>query len=78
MTLWPIDVWGTEFALVPLINNVINQYQVVANTDGTVIDVNRQKYQMNSGQYLMINSRNAAILKSNSPIELIQFGDYVC
>jgi hypothetical protein len=50
------------------------QYQIVADTNGTIVNANGQIYQLNAGAYRMISESNVALLTSNFPIQLIQLG----
>jgi hypothetical protein len=74
-TLLPTSAWGTVFPLVPfpLVNN--QQYQVVTDTNGTIVNADGAQYQLDAGQYLLLNVTDAsAILTSNYPVQVVQIG----
>jgi hypothetical protein len=73
-TLLPTAVWGTQFPLVPFMNINTQQYQIVADTDGTIVNADGQQYQMNAGQYLLLNVSRSGMLTSNNPIQMVQIG----
>lgn len=73
-TLLPTAVWGTQFPLVPFVNVTNQQYQIVANTFGTIVSADGRQYTLNAGEYLIINVTDTAMLTSNYPIQMVQMG----
>ncbi len=73
-TLLPTNQWGTEFPLVPFMRVKQNEFQFVADTDGTTVDVNGEQHILNAGQYESLFVSDATMLRSNFPIQLIQIG----
>lgn len=73
-TLLPTNVWGTQFPLIPFASITNQQYQIVANTNGTIINADGRQYQLNAGGYLLINVSGISMLTSNYPIQMIQMG----
>ena len=64
-----------EFPLVPFEYVDIQSYQIIANTNGTIVNTTTdQQYQLNVGDYRQINVNGSAMLTSNYPIQLIQLG----
>jgi hypothetical protein len=51
-----------------------NEFQFVADTDGTIVYVGGKKYNLNAGKYLSLVVSDATMLTSNYPIQLIQMG----
>ena len=51
-TLLPTTVWGTQFPLVPFMYSCdISYYQIVANTNGTMVKAAGQEIYLNAGEY---------------------------
>jgi hypothetical protein len=75
-TLIPTTLWGTQFPLVPFAYVTNQSYQIVANTNGTIVNVSitEQSYRLDAGQYLEITVDDSAMLTSNFPIQLVQLG----
>jgi hypothetical protein len=73
--LLPAAGWGTLFTLVPFAYVSSQQYQIVANTTGTIVNVtDGQQFQLNIGDYRLITVAASAMLTSNYPIQLVQMG----
>lgn len=53
------------------------QYQIVVDLDGTVVNVLGKEYPLNANEYQIIQPDDFAVLTSNNPIQLIQMG-HVC
>uniref|UniRef100_A0A914V7V1 IgGFc-binding protein N-terminal domain-containing protein n=1 Tax=Plectus sambesii TaxID=2011161 RepID=A0A914V7V1_9BILA len=72
---FPVDDWGTQFAAIPLMFLTMNYYQVIANTDNTVVSVGEGTtiVTLNAGEYQRFQI-GAALVTSNYPIQLIQIG----
>jgi len=70
----PTDIWGSQFPLVQFANIRNQEYQIVANTNGTIVNVSTNQYRLNAGHYQIIRANDAEILTSNYPIQLIQIG----
>uniref|UniRef100_A0A914X2J2 IgGFc-binding protein N-terminal domain-containing protein n=1 Tax=Plectus sambesii TaxID=2011161 RepID=A0A914X2J2_9BILA len=73
--LLPVGVWGTQFTAIPFMYFSTNSYQVVSNTDNTVVSA-RDKIiaTLNVGEYRNF-SIGAALVTSNYPVQLIQIGE---
>ena len=72
--LLPVGAWGTQFAAIPLMFLSTNYYQVVANTDNTVVSVgSTQIASLNAGEYRRFQS-GAALITSNYPVQRVQIG----
>ncbi len=63
--------------MVPFINVTNQQYQIVANTNGTIVNADGREYQLNIGEYRTIITNTSTMVTSNYPIQLIQMGQ-VC
>jgi len=50
------------------------EFQFVADTNGTTLDVDGDQYNLNAGQYQSLVVYDATMLTSNFPIQLIQMG----
>ena len=73
-TLLPTAAWGTQFPVIPFANVDNQQYQIVANTDGTIINLNDDSVHLDAGQYQILNIGGAIMLTSNYPIQLVEMG----
>uniref|UniRef100_A0A914VP80 IgGFc-binding protein N-terminal domain-containing protein n=1 Tax=Plectus sambesii TaxID=2011161 RepID=A0A914VP80_9BILA len=74
--LLPVGVWGTQFAAIPFLYLTTNYYQVVANTDHTVVSAGSTVIAtLYAGEYRRFQI-GAALVSSNYPIQLIQIGQY--
>jgi hypothetical protein len=73
-SLLPAINWGTQFPLVPFANVTDQQYQIVADTIGTIVTAVGQEYRLNAGDYVLVNISGTAMLTSNNPIQTIQMG----
>jgi len=51
-----------------------NEFQFVADTNGTIVDVDEEEYTLNAGEYQSLVVTSPTILASNFPIQLIQMG----
>ncbi len=51
-----------------------NEFQFVADTNGTIVHVYGEQHILNAGQYLSLVVSDATMLTSNFPIQLIQMG----
>ena len=72
--LLPVGVWGTQFAAIPFLYLTTNYYQVVANTDHTVVSAGSTVIAtLYAGEYRRFQI-GAALISSNYPIQLIQIG----
>uniref|UniRef100_A0A914W4D2 C-type lectin domain-containing protein n=1 Tax=Plectus sambesii TaxID=2011161 RepID=A0A914W4D2_9BILA len=72
--LLPVGGWGTQFAAIPFWYLSNNSYQVVANTDNTVVSAGGTTVTtLNAGEYRVFQIE-AALVTSNFPIQLIQIG----
>uniref|UniRef100_A0A914V4N4 C-type lectin domain-containing protein n=1 Tax=Plectus sambesii TaxID=2011161 RepID=A0A914V4N4_9BILA len=75
--LLPVGAWGMQFAAIPLMFLTTNYYQVVTNTDNTVVSAGGQQITtLNAGQYRTFQT-GATIISSNNPILLVQIGQNV-
>jgi hypothetical protein len=53
----------------------IQEYLIVTNTNGTIIDIDGQQYQLDANKYLTLRDVNGtAMLTTNFPIQLVQMG----
>ena len=60
-------------------NYTIQQYQIVANTMETIVNIDDKLYYvLNTSEHRVIDVNTSAMLTSNFPIELVQIGDHVC
>ncbi len=81
-TLLPTTDWGTEYPLVPFsdVNDYgiaqiyPNAFQIVADTDSTIVDTDEEHYVLNAGDFQSIVIFEATMLKSNFPVQVIQLG----
>uniref|UniRef100_A0A914W6T6 C-type lectin domain-containing protein n=1 Tax=Plectus sambesii TaxID=2011161 RepID=A0A914W6T6_9BILA len=72
--LLPVGGWGTQFAAIPLMFLTTNLYQVVANTNNTIVSAGGTTVAtLNAGEYRRFQI-GAALVTSNYPIQLIQLG----
>jgi hypothetical protein len=54
------------------------EYTIVANTNGTMIDIDGQQHQLDANKYLTLkNVTTAAMLTTNFPIQLVQMGQVI-
>jgi hypothetical protein len=75
--LLPVGAWGTQFTAIPLMFLTTNTYQVVANTDNTLISAgNTVIARLNRGQYHKF-ATPATLITANNPIQLIQLGQVI-
>uniref|UniRef100_A0A914VAX2 IgGFc-binding protein N-terminal domain-containing protein n=1 Tax=Plectus sambesii TaxID=2011161 RepID=A0A914VAX2_9BILA len=74
--LLPGSGWGTQFAAIPLMYLSTNWYQVVANTNNTIVSAEGTTVAtINAGEYREFQI-GAALVTSNNPVQLIQIGQY--
>ncbi len=73
----PISMWGTEFAISPLTTRNGDSYYVLANTNGTVVNVSGVGiYNLNAGQFAeFITPGPAKWITSNNPIMVTQYAN---
>jgi hypothetical protein len=60
---------------VPFATDIDGYYQMVADINETIVQVNEQQYRMNAGDYQIIQIQGATMLTSNFPIQLVQIGN---
>jgi len=54
------------------------EYLIVTNTNGTIIDIDGPKYQIDANKYLALRDFNGtAMLTTNFPIQLVQMGQVI-
>ncbi len=70
----PTIAWGTQFPLVSFVNVSNQHYQLIANSHGTVANIDSYQYKLNAGEQIVITVSGSAMLKSNLPIHMIQIG----
>uniref|UniRef100_A0A914V1W4 C-type lectin domain-containing protein n=1 Tax=Plectus sambesii TaxID=2011161 RepID=A0A914V1W4_9BILA len=73
--LLPVGGWGTQFVTIPFMYVTYNYYEVVANTDGTVVTSGGTQYPLNAGQFVQFPSP-IGILTSNYPVQVVQLGQH--
>uniref|UniRef100_A0A914V1J7 IgGFc-binding protein N-terminal domain-containing protein n=1 Tax=Plectus sambesii TaxID=2011161 RepID=A0A914V1J7_9BILA len=72
--LLPVGGWGTQFVAIPFVDLSTNYYQVVANTNNTVVSAGSTIITtLNAGEYREFQI-GTALVTSNFPVQLIQTG----
>lgn len=73
----PISIWGKQFVISPLTTRTGDTYYVLANTNGTVVNVSGVgTYNLNAGQYAeFITPGPAKWISSNFPIMVTQYAN---
>ncbi len=72
--LLPIEAWGTQFLAIPFAELNTSNYQVVANTDNTVVNVGSTQIAiLNAGEYREFQTTTSVITSTN-PVQLVQVG----
>uniref|UniRef100_A0A914X6J9 IgGFc-binding protein N-terminal domain-containing protein n=1 Tax=Plectus sambesii TaxID=2011161 RepID=A0A914X6J9_9BILA len=73
--LLPVGAWGTQFTAIPFMYLSKNYYQVVTNTNNTIVSAGGTIVaKLNQGEYRRIQI-GTTMVTSNHPILLIQMGE---
>jgi gliding motility-associated-like protein len=71
---FPVETWGTEFYIVPFSFANSYTYRVLADEDGTVVDINGSTVNLNAGQFVEYNDISGVVcVNANKPICTIQY-----
>ncbi len=57
------------------VDTIDQQYQIVAQINGTIVKRDEEQYTLNAGEYIFLREVEPTILTSNAPIQFVQLGE---
>lgn len=73
--IYPLEMWGRSFTVVPFRERGGDQVRVLATTNGTIVSIGSASFFLNAGQVAEANMLEAGPVQANHPIAVAQFND---